>query len=204
MEARILLLFALELGPIPEASHSPAIDVFWADPAMLEQKLPPAGRQAAQDEVAAIYREVGITVTFPESHSDAKSAPTSFHVVLLARSSAGLGLPREALGAILEKDPARNTAFVFLPAVLKSLRHALSEDMKMIHDARKARLFARALGRVVAHEIAHVIDAELPHGPGNDLMSAVLTPRLLQQHRLTFDEATGERLRERVSRLRAD
>jgi hypothetical protein len=74
----------------------------------------------------------------------------------------------------------------------------------MIHGAGNARLFARALGSVVAHEIAHVIDAELPHGSEDDLMSAVLTSRLLQQHRLTFDEATGERLRERVSRLRAD
>jgi hypothetical protein len=105
------------------------------------------------------------------------------------------------MGAILEKDPARRTVYVFLPAILKSLRHPVADDSKMIHDVRKGQVLARALGRVVAHEIAHAVDRDLPHGPEDSLMSELLTPRMLQQYRLNFDERTAERLRARIRHM---
>ncbi len=71
---------------------------------------------------------------------------------------------------------------------------------QMLHDARKAHALARALGRVLAHEAVHAIDADIPHGPEGSVMSENLTSELLLGHRLAFDGTTKARLLESLLR----
>jgi hypothetical protein len=209
----------IDAGRGPLDPRRPSMELYWSDREALERTLRPGDRIAAEKEVVAIYEAVGIAVRFPPSPSAVAAveavetvgeaepdARAAFHIVLIERSGAGFRLPAGAMGAILEKDPARRTVFVFLPVIQRALGYPVdgkTQNAKLIHDARKGRVLARALGRVVAHEIAHAIDSDLPHGPADTVMCANLTGQMLRRDRLELDVAAGERLRERIARIRS-
>lgn len=180
------------------------IEISWSDPELLERKLPLADRLAAEEEVIRIYLEIGIAASFlvDPPAAEENDRPPAFHVVLVARTGEGFRVSGQAMGAILEKNPATRTVFVFLPVILRLMEDPVGNERRLVHDARKGRVLARAVGRVVAHEVAHAIDPDMPHGPPESLMSEHLTSPMLRRYRIGFDEATAERLREGLARFR--
>jgi hypothetical protein len=178
----------------------PRIELFWSDYTLLLNKLPAGARKAVEREVRSIFAEAGIELSFfvgsPEDHG--RSDAHAIRIVLMPRSAEGWTLPREAMGAILERNARSGTVYVFVPVVERIIGHPV--DGKMIHDVRKSHALARALARVLAHEIVHAIDPDIPHGPEGSVMSDNLTRGLLLGQRLSFHESTTKRLFEHFVR----
>jgi hypothetical protein len=205
--SRFVAFVALATSGGVASAGERTIELFWSNPVPLERKLKRADRLAAEREVVRIYREIGIVASFPPlaaADGGEEERPPAFHVILVDRSGEGFRLSRQAMGAILEKRPANRTVFLFLPVILNAMRDPAEHERKLVHDARNGRPLARAVGRVVAHEIAHVIDPEMPHGPPESLMSEHLSFRMLWQDRLGFDDATAARLRDGVDQMRKE
>jgi hypothetical protein len=55
---------------------------------------------------------------------------------------------------------------------------------------------------VVAHEVAHAIDPQMPRGRPDSLMSEHLTSSMLRKFGLGFDDASAARLRDTLDRIR--
>jgi hypothetical protein len=174
----------LQREALPRTSQ---IDLFWSDYELLRRKLPSGGRKAVEREVEAIFVEAGISVRFQEGSPEDNGArgPFAIGIILMPHGAHALGLSPAAMGAnVIESQ----TVYVFFPVILQ----ILGEDMetKVLHDARKGRVFARALARVLAHEFVHAIDPKIPHGPEGSLMSENLTRKLLLSHELSLHEST--------------
>lgn len=131
------------------------LDLVWSDPA---QALPCSFDDVGR-EVTRIFQRVGVDVTWrPLGTRDA--APPEIMVVFLDAGPPG-SVPVNAMGAT-HRDQRRQPA---LWVLLCSVRRALGLDPtsgRAAHGFPK-RLFARALGRVVAHEAIHILAPAHPH-----------------------------------------
>jgi hypothetical protein len=177
---------------------NPRIDLFWSDYELLRRKLPSGGRNAVEREVQTILGEAGISVRFQEGSPEDNGArgPLAIRIILMRHGAHTLGLSPGAMGANVVES---RTVYAFFPVILQIVGEDVESNNKILHDARKGRVFARALARVLAHEIVHAIDPEIPHGPQGSVMSANLRRELLLDHRLSFHESTTRQLLESLA-----
>jgi hypothetical protein len=191
IRAAVALVLALVYAP-----EKPRIELFWSDYELLERRLSPGARKALEREARAIFTEAGIDLVFFRGSPEDHGRSGGLRIVLMPRSAKSWALPGNAMGAILERNARAGTVYVFLPVVERTM--GLPVEDKMIHDGRKAHALARALAWVLAHEVVHAVDPDIPHGPEGSLMSENLTAPLLLGHRLVFHEDTARRLFERL------
>jgi hypothetical protein len=105
--------------------------------------------------------------------------------VILHRVTASVwGLDQSAVGAAVG-----NYAYIFFPDVVRALD--LSLDRRSLIEPRIIGQLARAVGRVAAHEVIHIVAPCQPHAE-EGLMTAQLTKRSLTRRSLHVDPVTAD------------
>lgn len=187
-----------EAASPPASSSGPEheLELFWSDHyELLQQKLPVWGRKSLQKHIEDLFHEVGVGVRWLETppENERTSGPLAVRIVLIPLSGEGWRLPRNAMGAVMDRHLLTRTLYVFMPSVLESVGDETGTK-RMLRDPRRVRDLARALARVVTHEVVHAIDLEIPHATTDSIMSAHLTPEMLRRDLLGFAPSTAEQL----------
>jgi hypothetical protein len=129
---------------------------------------------------------MGATVSWRRGEAGELARPGEVRVILLDRTAAKSGKP------VLGATPPRFDVDPFVWVHVPSVRAAIGLDPRgsaFTMAPPASRALAIALGRVVAHELVHVLAPSVPHGTG--LMSALLTYRQLTAWSIPFDAEVG-------------
>ena len=136
--------------------------------------LPPAVERAAVAEAAAIWRPHGVAI----ASIDPSGAPAEVAelTVVIGTSPRSGSVPPDALGAVefaSDGTPGR-VITIFPDRVKRLLDDARLADLPLSQWPPKARdsMIGRALGRIIAHEIGHIVLRSKRHARSG-LMSAV-------------------------------
>jgi hypothetical protein len=177
MPSAVPFLLSLALSGLePRAS----IAATWSDGHGL---VPNAGD--VRSEIEAILGSAGIGVRWTEGGPEDDS---SLHVAVVVSpsepSGAGWRLPPSAMGVYLSTAEA-SAVFVFYHRVARVLGFPPGRDGMMAPSDRKR--LAKALGRVVVHELVHRIVPQRPHADSG-LMRGDLGRSFLLRRSLELDE----------------
>jgi hypothetical protein len=146
-----------------QTAARPTLQVKWYDPS---DALPFAHPVLAR-EVRAVLDAAGVDLEWERVGSEAMSAGSALRVVLLAAELAGR---TDVMGSVHRGSLSR-TAWINLPAVERTLGLRPTPGARLSPMSEQA--LSRALARVVAHELVHLLDPELPHARGG-----LMAPRL--------------------------
>jgi hypothetical protein len=147
----------------------------------------PFPQEGVRAEVERLFAPLGVRVVPGEDHD----APVQ--VVMLAADRSRGGLPAEAMGAVSRDPSTPPVVWVLLPNVRRTLGGSPEQWPSM-----PGVLLARAVGRIVAHELIHLIAPDLPHA-GSGLMHASLGRAQLLQGEVAIDPALGPTVRRRLA-----
>ena len=166
MAAWVFLTLALgTLAPEP----TPTLTLVWHDSAHL---IPAVGLRRLGDEMEALFRENGLSVTFHAAadHEDLRTIlEPRVNAIVLPEEDRRFGLTPNAMAAAFGERGEKYSIFVFLPIVRRTLGHRESAT-----SPRHLAELSRALARIVAHEVVHVLAPDRGHAESG-LMSVRLT-----------------------------
>ena len=128
-------------------------------------------------------------------HAERRSP--AFRAVLLGEEASRLNLHPGIMGATPERGVMEPVVYVFYPAVVRTL--GLEKRPEIVNSKPGAALCARAVARVLAHELVHAAAPELSHG-GRGIWKARLTRHSLTKRGLVLDEASAVALRAGILR----
>ncbi len=119
--------------------------------------------------------------------SNEPPGPNEVRIFLTKSNSKSWGIKGNALGTVLGKP--RRYVYVFVPNLMTALRISRLEEL----DRSPGRMneFARAMGRVIVHEIGHAFNPGRPH-TDHGLMSLVITQGILRKMNLSLDRESAE------------
>jgi hypothetical protein len=187
------------MDPVPSAysgdlaSSATELRLAWVDLC----RLPPALRQAAEREVRTLLEPVGIRLV-ARSVAPGLDEPTGGVLVVLLPSDPAHGRNGyRSAGAARREAEHRGTVWVFPPNVARAL--GLRWEREPIWNPAERRLFARGLGAVVVHELAHVF-ASAPHRK-TGMMSDQLRAQWVGDPRLAVDADLHAAFRDGVAAL---
>jgi hypothetical protein len=163
-----------------EAPRAPALGLAWLD-------VTGSGRQAegvARSEARSILRAMGLHSTWRRAAAGEPARPREIRVVLVDRLLLDPETREPVLGATPVGTRTHPVVWILVPGVRATLRLAPKPDGVPL-SARHRRDLGVALGRVIAHEVVHVVAPRLSHGRG--LMARALTRRDLLAPRISFD-----------------
>jgi len=136
------------------------------------------------EEVRRIYRHMGIEIEW----TTVREGDVENHGELIVTGVAANPLPRPSVMGSVDRDS--NTAWVYC-IVIESALGLRSPD------PRESPLLSRAVGRVVAHEIAHVLAPRFGHS-ARGLMRGQWREATLRDDHLVADASTREAVRTRL------
>lgn len=149
----------------------------WVDVA----NVVPSAYTSATEEAASILARAGLNCVFRRGDSDSGIVANEFFVILLPHAHGGRTPGRLVMGSVKARNghpDDENVVRVYVEPIVEvlSLRSA-GQD--------RARV-ARAIGRVIAHEVIHIAAPLLGHSK-RGLMAAVLTAKELVGPRVQID-----------------
>lgn len=185
ISATILVTLAAGLagGRAPAAEERPVLRVLWID----VQGVAPYAFPLAVREAAGILDEVGINTSWTLGTPATETSGYAVSVVLLWEPQRGARLAPHTMGCTLRAGGS-NVTWIYLSTV----RWALGLQAPG-GSAREQEEIGRALGRVVAHEIVHVLAPGLPHGNAG-LMTAHLSRARLVRGRASLSPRDADAL----------
>jgi hypothetical protein len=124
-------------------------------------RVPPVAFDIMQQELAALLEPTGVRLVWRRAGPSGETSPEELRVVFLGGPARGLHAGRGVLAATLPTGPAP-TIWVYTPTVVESLGPAADGPA----TPRARRALGLALGRILAHELVHVLAPEIPHGHG--------------------------------------
>jgi hypothetical protein len=159
-------------GSVPgEPSYAPSLHLVWVDVLGIASVAIPF----ASDEVAAILGPAGIATTSAIGAPSTEGAADEIRIVILGEFPGAAPLGGRVMGCT-HRGSLTRTTWVYLSSVLWALGKPDRDARGML--AREQEVVGRALGRVAAHEIVHVLAPDLPHGR-DGLMAGRVGPALL-------------------------
>lgn len=189
-EAAVASIPSREAYGAPPAGASraaaPRLRLVWID--VLSSA--PFAYAAASREAAAILGAAGVDAEWTAADPSTVTSDTELKIVLMAAAS-GAGLPERVMGGTLRGGQSR-TAWIYPSNVLR----ALALPHRSVRDLARSQQeqVARALGRVIAHEIVHAVAPDLPHSR-TGLMAHTIGRGLLLQARVALAPAEQRALR---------
>jgi hypothetical protein len=170
------------------------LSVVWHD----NHNLAPSSFEVMKRELESIFSDVGVSVSVHRGEVGRYTRYSSPHiheinVVLQPHYAGRWAIHADAMGAAVG-----GYAYVFFPRIQSALGLTGKQDFK--RNLRAKNLLGRALGRVVAHEIVHVIAPGYPH-QSEGLMCASFSRRELRRHHLYLDPMSAAVF---VNRLRGE
>jgi hypothetical protein len=137
------------------------LSIHWADP----EKQFPHETEELVAEARALFAPMGIELLWAASGSVATR--DTVQVVLLSRDRSGGRMGEHAMACVQSGPRAQPAAWILVPRV----RETLGLPAQPLPN--EGPLLSRALARVMAHELIHLIAPQVPHVPGG-LMNASL------------------------------
>jgi hypothetical protein len=134
----------------------------------------PFAFRTAADEALRILRERGVCAEVVRASASSVRSKGEIGIILL-RAMPGSATGRRVLGAT-KKQPLANAVWIYFDEVAATL--GLGGRPTESWDVRERLLAGRALGRVLAHEIVHVLLPGRPHDL-EGLMARSFGPREL-------------------------
>ncbi len=184
--AAFTLSLPLPAGALVGAEESKLhVELAWVDPM---HALPDAVSEVAQ-EVARVFAPVGLAVTWHSAGAGEETAADVVHAILL---DADRGTSHGwAMGWTHRRPSATRTVWLLLP----NIKRAIGLDPTQVRPLTglDARLLARAVGRVVAHEVVHALAPGVSHA-SHGLMSDRLKRSALVAPRLALDADSARAL----------
>lgn len=180
----LLVLDGASRDPIDAETRNPRLSLTWSDP---YRQIPwDSGRvfEEVQDLLLGMGVEVDWSTGKPIDHD---TAVTKVWVLLRPNESEELGVAEHAMGAVLNPRGSRNTVFVFVPNVLRTLGHRNALGLSTSPKSRSQ--INRAVARVITHELIHTVLPGRAHD-ARGLFSAHLDRRLLLARKLEVDGRT--------------
>lgn len=152
---------------------APRLRLVWID---VLDSAPFAFRSAAR-ETSAILADAGVETAWTLGDASTVTSSDELKIVLMAGTTNGAHLPEHVMGGT-RRGAQSHTTWVYLSNVL----WALGLKEKGVHrlTVQEEEQVARALGRVVAHEIVHAVAPDLPHS-AHGLMAGKLGRAYLLQ-----------------------
>jgi hypothetical protein len=159
------------------------LTVHWVDAARQLE----SARGSVKERVEAIFETASIRIRWSSSGTDIPK--DAIAVIFLLDPPQAPCVPGRAMG-VMTDDENRRFVYVYVNPVLRGA--GLAGPVRSL-TTDEGVIFSRALSRVVAHEIIHSV---LPGGDHAEsgIMSATLTPTLLQRAWLDLDERTKCRI----------
>ena len=148
---------------VPASATAPSLIVVWHDPEGLFR----TGSERLARQVKDIFEAIGVETAWKqgETNPSADSSAVQVRVVLRPSEPSSWGLSKNVLGVCFIRTSPPNAAYIFFPAVARALGYRPQNLIKYGLTPRQRVAMARALSRVVAHEVVHAIDPGLDHAP---------------------------------------
>jgi hypothetical protein len=140
----------------PEAASSPRLRLVWID---VLGSAPFAFPNASR-EASAILAGAGVETEWRLGDTSSVATDDELKVVLMDGITRGARLPEHVMGGTRRGAQSRTT-WIYLSNVLWAL--GLHDRARPGFTPAEQQDIARALGRVVAHEIVHAVAPQLPH-----------------------------------------
>lgn len=164
-------------SPRPE----PRLRLAWYD----VHGMTPGAYGAARAEASRLLDRMGIPSDWRPGRLGEAGAPEEMRVIVLNRPGRGTGAGHLTMGAV-PRGAVSASLWVYLPSVL----HTLGWNPTSIgpgSELWRRRDLGLALGRVVAHEVVHLLAPQLPHAGG--LMSSSLNRKQMLAAEIAIDPA---------------
>jgi hypothetical protein len=142
-------------------------------------------------EVQRLFAPLGVRVVLEGEDEGLSELP--IQVVLLTRDRSRGGMNSDTMGAVQRAEGSNSAVWI----LLSNVHYALGGS-KQRQAGVPMEMVARAVGRVLAHELVHLIAPELPHA-SSGLMSARVGRGLLLREDLKLDPFLGSLLRNRLA-----
>jgi hypothetical protein len=181
--AGALVLLFMALAPA-DASPADPLRIVMIDLVGLPEEV----ERPAVRELRSALSQAGVDVEIRAARPSDEVAEEEMVLVIVPRPAANRSGRRSILGAVLRSTPPRRTAWIHLPTVLETLGLPAALDAA---SPREQRSTGRAVGRVAAHEVVHLILPERPHAPSG-LMAASLGRAALTAPTTRVDLRTRE------------
>ncbi|HSF19036.1 MAG TPA: hypothetical protein VLK65_26155 [Vicinamibacteria bacterium] len=165
------------------AVTQPAIHLVWYDP----YSLVPAGfLESIGNEVETLFERNGIKVRmYFAQRGDADALPRRrINVIVSPTEGHHFGLADDSMAAAVGVRSSGYSIFLFHPSVRRTLGHQTTRS-----SPRQLAELSIAIGRIVAHELVHVLVPERGH-TSSGLMSRRLTRKHLTGKTLSLDAAS--------------
>ncbi|HXV62062.1 MAG TPA: hypothetical protein VEK15_15290 [Vicinamibacteria bacterium] len=161
----------------------PAIQLVWYDPYLL---VPAAAEGSIRSEVETLFERNGINVRMHFARKgDTDPLPRRRISVIVSPAEGNrFGVAANSMAAAVGARSSGYTIFLFHPSVRRALGHQSARS-----TPRQLAELSRAIGRIVAHELVHVLVPERGHTPSG-LMSRRLTRKHLTGKSLNLDAAS--------------
>jgi hypothetical protein len=138
-------------------------------------------------ELGVLLASAPLTLAWRRSRPGDETDPDELRVVLMR--TAGVGGDEGALGSTSRGGPAP-TIWVYVPTVA----HALGFELEALATSlEEQRLLGIALGRVLAHELVHLLAPHVPHAE-KGIMRSRLHAFFLTRGRSALEQECAEAL----------
>jgi hypothetical protein len=161
-------------------------------------------------ETDRLFREIAVSTTWDRGPSvNNESTAVDIHVILIDTLRRVAGVNDDLIGYVhvsTQSDGTpRNTIHIYLPNVLRTLgfhyrrdRVAVPLNVRLKLNQPKARRdLATALGRIIAHEVVHIVTPEVPHS-SHGLMVPVYKRCILTHPEMHFPPQYAELFRTKL------
>jgi hypothetical protein len=175
-----LAAIAIILRTWAVSAREPTLTVVWNDH---NAHFPPSALPVLADELHRLFESNGISVRLHVPDDGITPPEPRFNAIVTAAEGVRYRAPRDAMAATIG-DHRGHSVFVFLPGISRTLGHDHID-----HGPRKLRELSRAIARVLAHELVHVLAPDRPH-TATGLMSASLERRQLLRNTIDLDPAS--------------
>jgi len=185
-----------ERNPESPFSHPLPLTLIWYD----AYNLLPYCFEIMSEEVQRIYDASGVAVRWQkglmdEADEEAARDPLKLNVMLHPGSAWAWGLKDNVMGVATHREGSKGSVFVFYSEVVSAL--GLDRCADALSGPQAMHELAQALGRVVAHEVIHVLAPERPH-TADGLMKRRLGRRFLLQRSVHMDGKSAKMVREEI------
>jgi hypothetical protein len=188
--ATLAIFVALAAPPPARMATADAVPLTLALRFSDPESAAPFPLEGVRAEVERLFSALGVRIV-PGGETD-----EPVQVVMLAADRSRGGLPGDAMGAVARDPGAVPVVWILLPNVRTTLGGTTRH-----WPGLSPVLIARAVGRVLAHELVHLIAPDLPHADSG-LMKASLGRSQLLNETVVLDPALGPTVRHRLARGR--
>lgn len=144
-------------------------------------------------EVERTFGEMGIKIAWRNGDEPGAFEPglvpsVLLPIVLLDREPSVWGLGESVMGATMGRPGERQAIYIFVPNVIRTLGLDFHGGIESPNGGHQ---LARALGRILAHEVVHAVAPVHPHRT-DGMMGRGLSSRLLLESSMRLDPVCSE------------